>query len=124
MQLLTLKAVRAAARKYYKARKLTAQHRSREKRLCEYKVGSYRCAIGAALTQETLSRMLVGSGPADVIEILPHEKDSLNFLQKAHDEWARASRMLGANDSYTRKARNEFLELIGLRKKKKELEEW
>lgn len=131
-QSLTLKGVKAAARKFYKARRLTAQHKDREKRECAYKIGAYRCAIGASLTAATLKRMKdeesdhgyvngICTAMNEHFTIKKSVHNRVRAIQKAHDDWCglAASKWMGLDASSQKqlkvelkKARGLFLELI------------
>ena len=123
---LTVARVKAAARKAYKARKLAAQHPTRAMRKCNYQVGDYRCAIGAALSTRTLAEIVrLGRNDNTSIGKLWHiarlikldgegERVLLSDIQKAHDRWATASKDRGAEHEHTLKHRDTFLRLIGL----------
>lgn len=129
-QVLTAEIVKAAARKYYKARKLTAQHKDKDKRECTYILNSYRCAVGAALNEKTVAAMRergkrAGSMPNGAVDTtgcqareyftFPSEKeqDEVRAIQKAHDDWAQEARYYSTSQD-TCKTRKEFVKLIGL----------
>jgi hypothetical protein len=121
LQTLTLKGVKAAARRFYRAGKLTAQHRNKEKRLCVYDDGfGYRCVIGAALSRATLKRvhdtyLNFAASPATlrnegIIVVRDDELKELNMLQNCHDAWAKAD-----TAAVRKNARKIFLTAIGIR---------
>lgn len=99
MQTLTVEGVKKAARK------------------CVYEFGSFRCAIGAALTQATLKTVheklcntgagvctLVHKGVVNVpVEAMPELRD----IQSAHDRWAQIVTKHRREES-----EQEFLKLI------------
>lgn len=124
-QKLTPKKVKSAARKAYKERRLTAQHRNQNKRQCVYSKGEYHCAIGWALNQKALKQVekfdLNDSNPVlclvneDIIDINDDDLDIIEAIQMAHDEWATASRYNGAKSASAIKARDDFLAAIGLK---------
>ena len=126
IQRLNVARVKAAARRAYKARKLTAQHPTREMRKCNYQIGDYRCAIGAALSSRTLAEIVrLGRNDNTSIGKLWYiarlikldgegERAVLSDIQEAHDRWATASQEWGAEHEHTLKRRDEFLEVIGL----------
>lgn len=123
IQKLTLKRVKAAARKAYDEKRLTAQHPDKSKRECVYTSGKYGCAIGVALNATTLKKIADQQLNADagveclmnedVILVSDEEVTSLSVIQTAHDKWADHARNLGLADEITREARNEFLFRIG-----------
>jgi hypothetical protein len=125
-QVLTLRAVKSAARAAYKARRLTAQHRNRPDRQCFYALGAYCCPVGAAMTKATLASLtackfskpertansmafdyLVEKGLVDC-----DDQDAILAIQNAHDKWAKASCRKGATSSVAQNARRAFLKLI------------
>lgn len=98
MQKLTLEGVKAAAADWYRRGKLIAQS-SKPYTGCYYvREDGCRCAIGAALTDETLklvtsSQYYNGEGiqslRGHVVEIAElRELDAIIDLQRAHDAWA------------------------------------
>ena len=115
-QHLTVKQAKAAARKAYKAGKLTAQHRDRDKRQCHYAIGSCRCAIGAALSPATLKLIKdqdLNSGYS--VNELDHrglittdDIEALSHIQHLHDTWCDRART-GLDPT---PARRDFLEAI------------
>lgn len=128
MQKLTLKGVKAAARKAFASRKLMAQYPHQADRVCVYVKGDYGCAIGVALNKTTRKAIaehdeksgakLNGSGLASLIEkkiVTVDESDrrELEEVQSLHDAWAGAARDYGAKAGYTKEHRQAFLEAIG-----------
>lgn len=123
MQVLTVNKVKKAARKYYKARKLTAQARNPKNRKCEYEVGTMRCAIGSALTQKTIDKIFEGGHEntivcalwtLGIVDVDADECAQLEVIQDAHDQWAKESALSGAKSPVTIVFRNNFKALIGL----------
>lgn len=128
-QVLTLKNVKAKARKAYEERRLTAQAKKRDDRVCRYRIGNFCCAVGAALSLKTLSaleRSSLSSASTmranemsvdyiierEFVAADPAEKKAIEEIQKAHDAWAKATRHYGLRDALSREARNHFLALI------------
>lgn len=119
-QVLTVKGVKAAGRRAYKARKLTAQHRNPDKRGCYNKMDSCRCIIGAGLSKATLKKMDGCWVTASVTTLrdngfVTFDKriiPSLTAIQGAHDVWARKSSRYGAKSKTALKRRAAFLTLI------------
>jgi hypothetical protein len=127
MQKLTLKRVKTKALEAYHARTLAAQHRRPELRVCAYKLGSCKCAIGAGLTNLSLKAIdthdrdtgnslnwmsvdaLVQKG---IVEIDPTEQDEITEIQSTHDQWAKQSRLHGANSAVAKHTRKAFLAAI------------
>lgn len=103
-QELTVEQVKAAARDYYDRGLLTAQHPNPNMRVCQYRVGDYRCAIGAALDAEAIVRASERGGDVKFIAsvfsygenqsiIRVGGESTLNYLisiQKKHDAWCEA----------------------------------
>jgi hypothetical protein len=122
MQVLTLKEIKAAARKAYKAKRLTAQHPDRAQRICVYSNGAYRCAIGAALTKETLAALSTFTQHSGLsvlqsqglVTVTPR-KDyyEATVIQYAHDAWARAAKA-SRSLKFVKSCRDKFTKLIGL----------
>jgi hypothetical protein len=119
-QVLTVKGVKAAARRAYKARTLTAQHRTPERRICRYEVDSCHCGIGAALTKPTLkavhkaeknSRTVATLKDAGLVRFDGRIASKLAAIQTAHDAWARAAQE-GAANTCAQDARRTFLKAI------------
>ena len=120
-QKLTVALVKRKAREAYKARKLTAQHRDPDKRLCVYSIGTYHCPIGAALSKEALAQVkLKGDNSGAGVDILSkdgiitplsaREWNQLDEIQSVHDSWAVKARC-GLDVAYQRKI---FRKLIGM----------
>lgn len=116
-QKITLANVKEAAREYYKARHLTAQHRVADKRICMYGSGVYRCAIGAAFTKKTMNAVIDASenyGTA-VLELDPNivqvRSDKIDAIQQAHDDWCDAAR-LNKNSAASKEYEAKFKRLI------------
>lgn len=118
-QRLTLDGVKRAARRAYRAHKLTAQDRDPTKRKCRYVAGSHVCAIGAALNHRVrvvvmdmnASRCLNGAGiltlcNEGIVDISGEDLPRIAYIQEAHDIWCSAGQ--GARPE----ARMKFLELI------------
>lgn len=133
LQVLTLKGVKKKAREYYRARKLTAQHRDPKKRECCYKIGAYRCAIGASLTEKTLERLQKDEVEATSENSYGYANGACNWMspyfgmvdadavairriQAVHDQWCGAAHDAPGESKLTNEYRNEFLVLIGLKK--------
>ena len=127
MQKLTLAKVRAAARKAYKERRLTAQHRDPSKRECVYSYGKYGCAIGVALNKKTIKKILddsMNSGTSlgqlrdNYVKIPEKEFHHIVAIQVAHDDWVLGGSHFSYNDKVVgrerKEYRNKFKELIGL----------
>jgi hypothetical protein len=127
-QVLTVKGVKAAARRAYKARTLTAQHRSPRDRQCFYALGCYRCPVGAAMTDATLKSLIAHkthratfTANSMAFDYLVDEKlvecrgkdeqDAIYEIQEAHDTWAKKARV-NARRPGAKKARTAFLKLI------------
>jgi hypothetical protein len=101
-QELTLEGVREAARRAYDEGRLTAQHPDPGQRMCFYRIGTYGCAVGVALTDETIKLVrewnlngtnfldLLGRGVLEVA--LPEDLSSIREIQVRHDAWCEASR--------------------------------
>lgn len=127
-QKLTLKGVKAAARKAYRAGTLTAQNPLPELRMCMYELPPssdtatrYRCAIGASLTPETLAfihetrqnrwhnvKTLYNRG---ILFVNPAELGDILHIQALHDSWALV-RKHGDPESLPK---FRFLQAIGIR---------
>jgi hypothetical protein len=111
---LIVKQAKAAARRAYKARKLTAQYRNPNKRKCVYHDGSCYCAIGAGLSPKTLQvieiRRLNELTSVRNLEregvITTDNIEGLARLQTRHDAWCQA------DSSDRTRRRKEFLEYI------------
>lgn len=124
VQVLTLEAVKTAARAAFHARKLTAQAKRREDRRCEYSIGDCKCAIGAALTAETLAVLFKRNLNArtsvdslrykDVIDVPLSDREALAHIQKAHDDWASMALARFRTERQVRRKREAFKKLIGL----------
>lgn len=126
MQTITLEGVKSAARKFYRKKRLTAQHPKKERRDCVYRSGDYRCAIGAALSVKTLDKisdrsMNSEAGLSKLFEekIIDFdgsdiEREGVSAIQGAHDIWATHSKNNGALYSISIEKRNKFLALIGI----------
>lgn len=124
-QKLTVRKVKAAARRAYAERRLTAQHRNPAKRDCVYTSGAYHCAIGCALNKQSLQMIdeerLNHGTPVGLLQshdVITVDNDDINVIdviQNLHDEWAQTSQSWGANSKVTRQARAEFLASIGLK---------
>lgn len=123
IQTLSYSRVKKAAQRLYKARKLMAQHRERERRHCLYKDdGGYRCAIGAGLSQKTLERIgddsynlgapISGLSRRSLIKASEKDLAKLLVLQRAHDDWCKASSWLGGSDEWTVERRQAFVKLL------------
>lgn len=128
-QKLTLKGVRAAARKAYRAGTLTAQNPFLELCMCAYELlpssdtaTRYRCAIGVSLTPETLAyihkkranrwhnvKTLYNWGVLAFAN--SHELAYILQIQTLHDTWALA-RKYGDLEG---PPRFRFLQAIGIR---------
>ena len=118
MQVLTLKGVKRAALHFYKRGRLTAQRKTPTLRVCVYQqAGGYRCAIGAALSAETLDAIHTKHYNAGygiewltknkVLKVRPGVLEHLKRIQLSHDSWAQFK------DPIRREtARKEFLALI------------
>lgn len=120
-QVLTYDDAVKAAREYYEAGKLTAQHPDRNMRGCFFYLPddeSYRCAVGAALTEET--RALVGhTGTVNSLlyrGVMVPDSDLSNVfeLQRKHDDWATRGAAFGDDDEATKDAKRSFERLIGV----------
>jgi hypothetical protein len=120
-QHLTVEEVKAAARTYYLAGKLTAQHPDQSERLCHYQIGDYRCGIGAAMTDETLEAIRASGNSSCGISRLAHdhsdivtlESKEIQDIQEEHDNWCRAA---AANEHFGLKERHQaiFRQKIGI----------
>lgn len=118
MQKLTLEEVKAAARDYYERNMLIAQRVDPDaERTCIYqREDGCRCALGAALSDETLMTIrslgLNGKGlftlRANNIVSVENEEEmrAILAIQIAHDDWAHDS------NSITAYHENRFKELI------------
>lgn len=124
-QVLTPAVVIRAARKFYRAKRLTAQHPDPSKRQCVFQQGRYRCAIGAALNERLLRRLKRErhSAPCSVhgLELSGYidtwsvpNLDELQNIQQSHDLWAHSP-------SYERlQNEDKFREVLGLKPLKRE----
>lgn len=104
LQVLTPASVRAAARDYYAKGLLTAQAPNPAQRWCKIEVDDYRCAIGAALNNETMDRFHEAGGDASVqtgvtslvdsgfIDIAAADLPEIANIQYLHDCWANGAR--------------------------------
>ena len=116
-QFLSLDAVKKAAREYYAKGKLTAQARLKKDRKCRYKSGPYRCAIGAALSRYSLSKInrywnhqtFPGLWDQRIVAVRPYEIIPICRIQDAHDLWIRAVNKEGNDEE---ECRQRFLNLI------------
>lgn len=81
----------AAARQFYEARKLTAQHPDPHFRQCLYAgADDTRCAIGAGLSEETLGKSIEGFSVMSLVEegkLTTDNVERLVALQRLHDDW-------------------------------------
>lgn len=119
MQTITFDEAKAAARKYFEAGKLTAQHPDPAMRMCVYSTGEYRCAIGAGLTDETIGELRTFglNRGASVDAIRKHityaddQEDGLRQLQELHDAWADSSRNY---NKHAATAQHRFMDFIGI----------
>jgi len=122
VQVLTLSETKARCRDAYCAKRLMAQYPIRSERECVYKKGTYGCAIGVSLTEET-HKKLVGSeclqsSPISILiakgilRVPEEERPYLREIQYTHDDWANASRNYGDNGQETIMAEENFLKLI------------
>jgi hypothetical protein len=89
-QTLLPKVLKAKAWEYYQANKLIAQHPELQPTLV-YRVGDYRCAVGAALDDATIA--LVGDKDGGAISdgfvyAKPSHRQAIERIQNAHDMWA------------------------------------
>jgi hypothetical protein len=122
MQVLTLEMVQEAARKAYHDGKLTAQHSDPWLRLCRYQIDDYHCAVGAALSAETLKDLLGPNHNTQSVSALEScgfiriaalsEREAIRDIQVAHDDWASSERGRPTIPDNPRKA--AFLAKIGL----------
>lgn len=95
-QRLTYEQARVAARHYYEQGRLLAQQ-SPDVAECRYRKGLYCCAIGAALTRDTLD-FLTEQGQLSqklgallsYIDVPLEDYEDLRNLQETHDLWCRA----------------------------------
>lgn len=126
MQKITKTEAKAAAKKYYKKGLLTAQHPDIHMREAVFKLGKYRCAVGAVLNKTTLKHVQEleynGDCPATLImaELIKCEQKTrtyLDELQVTHDTWCHNSKDCSDEDVLF-DDENEFRELIGLKPKK------
>jgi len=94
LQTLTLAEVKAKAREYYAAGKLTAQHPNPYSRMCVNNgADGHRCAVAAAFNDELIEAFqkgTIGLGVARGLVALDDES-AISRIQSAHDEWAIAS---------------------------------
>lgn len=99
VQVLTLTEVKAAARDAYCKKLLTAQYPKEKQRKCVYEYdGKYHCAVGAALTEETIKAIYKAGYLGATIEKVfddglvkiesNNELDKIRKIQNAHDTWA------------------------------------
>lgn len=125
-QLLTVEGVKQAAREHYAAGKLTAQHPKQDQRECAYTIGEYRCAVGAALSAETLRRMspsdnntalfAINTEKCGIIFENAESKSDISGIRRRHDDWCNAARRVThevGRDS-VELARRTFCIAIGL----------
>lgn len=95
MQHIKLIDMLKAAKGYYDAGMLTAQHPEPEKRVClNAGADGSRCAVAAVFNIETLSRYKAGSIATMINDRLVSVDNGPAFIlfQMIHDEWANASR--------------------------------
>lgn len=121
-QVLTLKGVKAAARKALAEKRLLAQHPVRDKRKCIYDDGDGRgCAIGVALNKKTLAtiqsadfntKYVYSLKDHGLISMSDEDLLPIRSIQTHHDEWANYARESGANAEITRRAKKAFLDTI------------
>lgn len=121
-QVLTLKGVKAAARKALAQGRLMAQHRDKTKRRCIYDGGDGRgCAIGVALNKKTLAAVeLYGIAEKyvhslkerGIVSMSDDDYSAIRGIQSRHDEWANYARESGGNAESTRRAKKAFLAAI------------
>lgn len=113
-QFLSVEQAKAAAREYYLAGKLTAQCADQHDRNCLYlQEDGTRCAIGAALTDETLGRTLEGETVAMLVasrKLNTDDVQGLQRLQGAHDSWCG----FPPNTDGNKYAEQRFASMIGV----------
>ena len=93
-QTLTLAEVKAACRRYYDMSKLIAQHpKPRKRRLVFVSPDGYRCAVGAALSDETIAKGIITLGDYVInVDILYADNESkIGSIMLTHDSWASAT---------------------------------
>lgn len=106
LQTLTLAEVKAKAREYYEAGKLTAQHLNPAERMCVNKgADGHRCAVAAAFNDELLEAYPRGSIASiqGVSFIDLDEKRAIRDIQEAHDIWAIAASYEGGQGAYAQR---------------------
>lgn len=114
MQHLTLAEVKAKAREYHAAGKLTAQHPNPRFRVCvNAGADGHRCAVAAAFNDETIELHSQGSIGSLVekraVSIDVFELNVVKRIQYLHDKWAVVAGRSGAEAEEHEK---KFLELI------------
>ncbi len=123
-QHLTLAEVQAAAAKAYAEGRLTAQHPIHSLRKCVYEGDSgCGCAIGVALTSETLEAIkrhayqfsrVIALINGEVISVDPKEEEALRNIQRTHDTWCSMASYEMPSDGQVERARLAFLQAIGV----------
>lgn len=116
---LNLALVKQKAREYYEAGRLTPQHLDESMRECVYETrDGYRCAVGAALDDDTLSAIGAGRLMAcsvdliGCIELDPADRPHVLALQRLHDGWATDANKYGSDDNRTNQSRRDFLAML------------
>lgn len=128
VQHLTLEGVKAAGRKAYDKKRLTAQHPAAFLRQCTFtgegpspRDKQYHCVVGSALEPRTLRHIkqhpgfnthgvgtLVDKG---IVSVNLDELNDISHVQRAHDDWAQASRGY-ASDDRSEAMHQRFLRMI------------
>lgn len=130
-QTLTVKKIKAAARKAFEEGRLMAQWPRKAQRVCQYvgPDGVSGCAIGVALTKATRRAIIArdkkvggslnNQGTAALLasELVELDDDwagriEMDQIQARHDEWANYSRGSGARSPVALAAKKSFLEAI------------
>lgn len=112
LQTLTLAEVKAKAREYHAAGKLTAQHPNPQKRVCVNNgADGHRCAVAAAFNDELIAACPYGTFCSIVSEgsVVADDVYAIHNIQRAHDSWAGAAHKQSSN---AKDLEAEFLKLI------------
>lgn len=116
-QHITVDDVKRSAAEAYKLGRLTAQHPNPEQRQCLYQSGGYHCAVGSAMTPETLAAVQFANQNGAAIwsvDAVTIER-GVETIQEAHDSWARVAAR--CSEEVAARLKGEFLEMIDYRER-------
>jgi hypothetical protein len=100
---LDLKTVRKKANEFYKAKRLLAQHPDKGYRLCQNRVGEYRCSAAACYPDDIINLEFgtVEDGIAKGYLLPPDNPEDFGKIiriQFAHDHWAFMAKILNEDN--------------------------